>query len=370
MSKILFFGDIRADNEEIAVDPKLIALCSLADIVIANLEGPIIITPEERIDKKGVAHANGFGALGLLEKLQVTHLLLGNNHIFDYGPQGLDQTDKFCSERSIKHAGARIATGAGEYRLVLEDEKICIYSFAHHEGDVASIYDNKLGPFVLPEMEDLVSEIKALVELDYSVFVVYHGGEEYFNTPWPRRLGWSFTIQQAGAKIVIGTHSHSPQPVFFSNKGFVAPGLGNTFFVSEGQRRNSVGNSGQCLLYDTESCLLRVFLLRSDIYRKEIRLEAESGLTSMSKLETMAQDWVKEARLSVTGRLNRIRTTRKDEWWKRMLRPIYVFLSYSRRVIFKGKNVRDRDILISTIPFCGPSYARKIYKAGARNLRF
>lgn len=373
MAKILIFGDIKVKDAAITVDPQLKRIARNSDLVVANLEGPVISSAEKRSDKKGVCLANGEALCGLVDELSITVLLFGNNHILDYGELGLVESARFCSVRGIDWLGARTSDG-GQCSYRNDQLKVCIYSFAHREGPVSNVIDKGVGPFALPDIEFFSSEINEMSARGYKIFCIYHGGEEYFNVPWPRRLGWSKRISDLGVSLVIGTHSHSIQPVFrIMDDRYIASGLGNTYFDDDCQRHNKLANDSIGVEYDTEDGAISILRLKADFEKHELKLLGQNILYAEPlHLPSITASWSDECRIYMTGKLNRVSyKSCTGEWWKKWLRPVYTSLLLLRRsLLSRFRNIRDLDIIFGSLPYFGRYWSKKAFLKGGEEFRF
>ncbi len=114
MVRILITGDFCPINraEEMALSGSfrvlfndLLAIIQNSDLAITNLECPLtkVQTP---ISKTGPAIKASPETAKLLTYAGFKLVTLANNHIMDYGPEGLDSTIRVLKEKNISHVGA------------------------------------------------------------------------------------------------------------------------------------------------------------------------------------------------------------------------------------------------------------------------
>src|SRR5690606_37754227 len=151
-----------------------------------------------------------------------------NNHILDYNERGVFDTLAFCAENNIATVGAgKDKWNAREpYFLESRRGRIAILNIAENEW--ASSTNSSAGANGM----DLLNNIKQIQEakaVRQFVFVIVHGGHEYFNLPSPRmKEQYRFYIEN-GADLVVGHHTHCisgfelyrGRPIYYSLGNFL-----------------------------------------------------------------------------------------------------------------------------------------------------
>lgn len=368
MAKVALIGDIKADSSNIVVGVKLKRLLASMDYVIANLEGPIVTNAEPRPDK--VRPLCSSPAIApLLKDLNVKVVTLANNHIMDYGVEGLRETIEFLDSHGVLWIGAEDGNSKCSHVMRLPDVGIALMAYAHNEGPMSCGPGRGIGPYRLPGIHELVSTIKNENEAGFSVFLSYHGGEEFHQVPWPRRLGWAAALAEAGADVVYGHHSHSIQPVYRLPSGSIlAPGLGNFYFDTPHQRRRRGTNKGIILIVDTTGHRVDLVRVRADWEEEALEIEETGPVLSCRKLDSneLCSDWASECQQRIfRGGLNTV--SQPGDWWKRYARAVRFVL---RQTVSRYRNVRDCDVIFSSVPRFGQWYARKIFDRGKTEFYF
>lgn len=313
--KILFMGDVKFDRH-VMISNDIIDVCQKADLVLANLEGPIA-------DKKLIAKAKGTVrystdiALKYLKKLNVTAVNLANNHTMDLGIEGVRATLSKLKTENIDYFGIKESRDSGfAFGKIISagSKRIGILSFAHREGLMAS--KKNIGPFPLPKynfLEKAVSDFKKRAE---KIYLLYHGGEEYFTVPWPRRMNYlRFVAEHADVDGIIGHHSHTVQPVDFVNGKPVVYSLGNFYFDSEVQKRHKFTDEGLMVVHDTNKNQVILYRTKLDRNRVELSLQTRQilscGGATLSSQELHRQ-WLQQCTRRV--RANRGFFSKKIFW--------------------------------------------------------
>jgi poly-gamma-glutamate synthesis protein (capsule biosynthesis protein) len=198
-----------------------------ADLAIANLEAPLT-NSDRAIEKTGpnIKASNNF--LKPLSELGFNAVTLANNHIMDYGEEGLKSTIKTCKKEGISYVGAGENLSEARKQLVfqIKDKKIAIINIAENEFCTATKEGYGANPLnVITNYYDIK---KAKDENDF-VFVISHGGREHYQLPSPQlRERYRFFID-SGADAVIGHHTHcfigyeyyNSKPIFYSLGNFI-----------------------------------------------------------------------------------------------------------------------------------------------------
>lgn len=233
--KFLITGDLVINQKYDTlrnVDKKVVDLFSTSDINIVNLEAPITDS-ESKIIKTGPhLKSNKIFTLDVLKKLNIGIVALANNHIKDYGEKGVLDTIAFCEDNSIKAIGAGINSKEASKTTILNtsEGKIALINIAENEWSSAD--ENSAGANGMSFIKDTRKIQEARENCDF-VFVIVHGGHEYYNLPSPRmREQYRFYVEQ-GADLVVGHHTHCMSGFEIYNGKPIYYSLGNFLFTKK-----------------------------------------------------------------------------------------------------------------------------------------
>jgi poly-gamma-glutamate synthesis protein (capsule biosynthesis protein) len=197
-----------------------------ADLSIVNLECPLV-SRKTPIAKQAVLGANkecieGFSAA----KWDVINL--ANNHSFDHGPTGLQETIRIIKSRGINVVGAGKNLTEAKTPVVKEvdGQRIVVYSMAEREFSVADNYTGGANPLDLINFVSSIREHKK----DGIFIVLIHGGLEYYPYPSPEMVRRCRFMVDMGADAVICCHTHCPLPWETYADRPIVYGLGNLVF--------------------------------------------------------------------------------------------------------------------------------------------
>jgi AmmeMemoRadiSam system protein B len=188
------------------------------DLVVANLEGPI--TNNKSISaESAIGSSNNYfftfdpGVAITLAKENIKLLNLGNNHILNFGKDGLYQTKKYLDKSDINYFGSpNEENSAVKY---INGLKIAFISF---------------NQFIENNPQQVVEEIKKQKENADLVFVFCHWGNEYELSESENQKKLAHDFVDAGADLVIGSHPHVIQPVEIYKDKRIYYSLGNFIF--------------------------------------------------------------------------------------------------------------------------------------------
>lgn len=198
-----------------------------ADLSITNFESPATKT-NKHIEKFGPKLKVQPGALQALKSAGFDLVTLANNHILDYGEEGLKSTIDSCIDYSIEYTGAGNSNIEARriFFKTIRGNKIAIVNFA--ENEFGTTNDDSYGAAPLDPIQNFYDIHKAKQSADY-VFVIIHGGHEMYSLPSPRMVEAYRFFVDAGADAVIGHHTHcvsgyelyKEKPIFYSLGNFV-----------------------------------------------------------------------------------------------------------------------------------------------------
>ena len=201
-------------------------------LVLANLEGPICTDVLPRSNKVGVClHSN-------VEKLRSWGVerfafSLANNHMMDFGEEGLRQTKAALTSLGIPFAGAGDNEEDARKPMVLEEngKRIAVFSCCERQFGMATV-DSAGCAEKGVWLYNAIREVKKSGQADF-VIVSCHAASEY--TPWvcPALRDFYHSLIDAGADCIHGHHAHIPQGYEEYNGCPVFYGLGNFVMVEE-----------------------------------------------------------------------------------------------------------------------------------------
>lgn len=184
-----------------------------ADLVVANLEGPIASNPS--VSEGTVpGEPNNFrftfdpSVAGLLFYYNIRLVNLGNNHVMNFGLAGLKETTQWLENANVAYFGDGV-----------------VYKMSLNGVPLAFVNYNEFGQ----QHPHLLEDVRMLYEEGNVVVVYAHWGEEY-EEPLPRVEALARQFVDAGAALVVGSHPHVVQKSERYKEKFIYYSLGNFIF--------------------------------------------------------------------------------------------------------------------------------------------
>ena len=202
---------------------------SQCDNVIINLECALTDS-ENAIKKFGPNLKATKNAAETFKKAGVTECALSNNHIFDYGIEGVEDTIKELDKVGIKWTGfgKNYEDSRKNYFIEKDGLSIGIVNVCEHEYTYAT--ENRMGARPFDEFETMDDIRNAKKSADY-VIVIYHGGKEHCRYPSPRLMKACREMVRCGADAVLCQHSHIIGCYEKFENAHILYGQGNFHFV-------------------------------------------------------------------------------------------------------------------------------------------
>lgn len=240
--RMVFTGDVYIGNYVSSVydaggvhavlSEELLNLFQSADIRMVNQEFPFSTRGEPMKDKQYTFRVDP-RKVSLFHEMGIDIVSLANNHALDYGTDALLDSMETLSNAGITYVGVghdlaeakttRYIERNGKTIAVLSASRVIPVS----EWAATSV---KPGMFTTYDPTALLEEIKKAREQADLVVVYLHWGLEQKEYPesYQRTMGKQFI--DAGADIVIGSHSHVLQGFEYYNGKLIAYSLGNFIF--------------------------------------------------------------------------------------------------------------------------------------------
>lgn len=204
-----------------------------AEILFVNFEGPIFSGPNKRKDVT-VHISNHPSIIEFLKKFKICVLNLANNHIMDYGPEGLDKTLFLLKANKLNYIGAGRNAVEADKELIIEykSRKIAFIGYTTNELYVGSVIaqHDKPGCATYLDLDKVLRKVQDLKKEVDVICVSLHWGHEYHQYPSHSQVAIAHALVDAGANYIIGHHPHVIQGIESYNKSLIIYSLGNFFF--------------------------------------------------------------------------------------------------------------------------------------------
>ena len=192
---------------ESIIGPELRDVLNKSDYNIFNLEAPLTDNLDSKIYKNGPSIRIKECCVSAIKEMNVSMLSLANNHIMDYGENGLLNTLKQLNKFKISYVGVgnSVYEAKKPFYFDVGKRKYGVYSCAEHEFSIATNTKPGANPYDALETYDDIEEAKS--KCNYLI-VLYHGGKEFYQYPSPLLQRQCRKMVDKGANLVICQHSH------------------------------------------------------------------------------------------------------------------------------------------------------------------
>lgn len=226
---------LKGDHDKIFND--FISVLRGNDLNITDLECPL--TTSESGRKKTGPHQKAHpDSIKVLKYAEIGLATLANNHIMDYGIEGLSDTLKLCQLHNIPTTGVgkTIREAAEPYLTIIKGYRLAVLSCA--DDEFVKTPDNAYTCNTIDPIR-LYYDIKDIKKkVDYLILII-HAGNEYYSLPSPRTRALYRYLIDCGADAIIANHTHafSGYEVYKSKPVFY--GLGNFLYDWPGKTEKS-----------------------------------------------------------------------------------------------------------------------------------
>ncbi|SFI61216.1 CapA family protein [Thermoflavimicrobium dichotomicum] len=276
-----------------------------SDYVTGNFEHPILLKDPEKYQKKdkSIHLFTREKVTEALKKANFSTVNLANNHMTDYGNEGLQETLLSFSRAGIDAVGAgRDAKDARKISIKeVNGVRIATIGISDTIPKGGAALKNRpgVGSADPKVFIPLVAKAKSSADL---VIVHCHWGVEYDSGYHPRQQAIGRALIDAGADIVVGHHPHVLEPIEVYKNGVIFYSLGN-FIFDQGWSR-------------TRESVLAQYKIRKDgtvrlelhpMYIREGQPRPVTGWTSAYRREKIFNQLTEET----------MYTSKWDQVWKR-----------------------------------------------------
>lgn len=297
-ASFLFFGDFMVDRyvadivsrkgldyllDDLAGGEK--RFFSGIDVISANLEGAVTNDGAHYDPVKTHDFAFSPDVIGVLRKYSFNFFNLANNHFYDQGQIGLDETRKNLDILGFSYSGNHLREiNEDSYKIIqVGGKKIAMVGL----NTSAGMYDEV-------EMNNLLSELE--IKCDLTIINI-HWGTEYLENQNKRQADTAHKLIDAGADLVIGHHPHVVEgieiyknvPIFYSLGNFIF----DQYFSPQTQEGLAVGiifskKRNEIYLFPINSEQSKVSLLKD-----KAKNDFLERLTALSEVDENTKEAIK-----------------------------------------------------------------------------
>jgi len=198
-------------------------------------------------------------AQSILKNSGLDVLTLANNHIHDWGEEGINTTKAILSKLGIKHTGAGHDISEAQRPIIISKNGFKIGILARTKKSNYTATEQKFGaaPIIFDEVCEKINSLNSLVDI---LILSLHWGIEFSPYPLPEDINMAHKFIDAGADVILGHHAHVLQGVESYNNGLIFYGLGNFVYDYKGERIVS----GEHLDRRQESVMIKLKFINDD----------------------------------------------------------------------------------------------------------
>ena len=223
MIDCIFTGDIMPGARVIdeTPDPGLQAQFGQADLVVGNLECPIVSAPPKVMDLRKIHLWSNALNTRILNGFGFTHVGLNNNHIFDLFEPGLDETTRLLDDRGIRGFGITYK-GLTQYCSTIR-QGVTLGMAA------VNWVEAQFSGHLFKDLAELdVGSLKK--ECDFLIMFLHWGDDHNIFINRDQQEAARRLIDQ-GVDLIIGHHPHVPQGYEVYKGKYIFYSLGNFIFT-------------------------------------------------------------------------------------------------------------------------------------------
>lgn len=215
-----------------------------SDLAITNLESPLL-EEGKPIAKTGPNLKAPIKSVEALKFAGFDMVTLANNHMMDYGEEGLFSTIQVCEKSNIRHigAGSNLEKAKKVAYFDIKGNRIAFINCCENEWSTTQ--GDYPGCNPLNEVALFYQIQEAKTNADYVILII-HGGHETYDYPSPRMKKLYRWFIDLGVDAVIGHHTHCFSGYEIYKEKPIVYSLGN--FVFDSAKRNSSWNVGAAVI--------------------------------------------------------------------------------------------------------------------------
>ena len=246
--QIIFIGDFSSPfSASILSKIDSVRDITKSHLVIGNLESSML--SQNKCRKLVHIHSTSY-LKEFIAKQGIKIVSLANNHVMDYGSEGLCQLIDLLNKNKVYHCGAggNLSEAMEPIEVQIENRKWAFMSYAWPLIEAIPARKNRAGIAPLNK-KSIIKIIHKLKSKNDEICIMLHWGYEYEKYPLPAHRKLAHTLIDAGATIIIGHHPHRIQGIEYYKNKMIAYSLGNFFFPLENYSNLQKGYYGHANKY-------------------------------------------------------------------------------------------------------------------------
>ena len=230
--KVFACGDLVNFNANYDfVDKELQNIIQSSDLSICNFEAPISHDDMCGIKKAGPHVYQSRKSVEILKNTGFNLVSLANNHIYDYGQKGIEETIDVMDKYGIKHVGGGRSFEEAYQVEIVDINGIKVGFLAGCENEFGCLYEEQgRGGYAWIFHYNIEDNVKHLKNTCDFVVLLAHAGVENIEIPIKEWRDRYKRLCDVGVDVVIGGHPHVPQGYERCADSIIFYSLGNFYF--------------------------------------------------------------------------------------------------------------------------------------------
>lgn len=262
------------------------------DVRIINLETAITNSSGHWPDKRVHYRMHPMNS-ALLTSADIDVCVLGNNHILDWGYEGLNETLQVLSTKGLAAAGAGMDIRSAEAPAVIQADagRMLVFSYAHTSAGIPDSWaakEGRAGVNLLEKLgkqgaEKIIHDVESHTKQgDRVVISIHWGGNWGYKIPSSHQAFAHHLIDKGFADLVHGHSSHHPKSIEVYNGRLILYGCGDLINDYEGISGHEQYRGDLSLLYfpklDSSGVLVSLEMTPMKIHRLRLQRAAYNDI--------------------------------------------------------------------------------------------
>ena len=193
------------------------------DLVVANLEAPLVKSFSHKSNKSALISSNEEN-IKLIKLLHINVVCLANNHIFDYGLDGVRHTINLLNNNNIQWYGLNNKS------LHFWEDKFSLHGFCSYNTNPVGSNFSKDFFLNMTDFSTVINCVKNDLSNNMLSIICNHSGVENVKCPSKDDLDFARHIASLTDYIYIGHHPHVIQGSEEFKNSYLTYSLGNFCF--------------------------------------------------------------------------------------------------------------------------------------------
>ncbi|MCV6605237.1 MAG: CapA family protein, partial [Porticoccaceae bacterium] len=169
-----------------------------------------------------------------LKQAGVDYVTLGNNHVYDFGDEGVVLTQKYLNQYKMPYSGGGLNEQEALKAHSIEhgDSRFQMLGYVGWKGNFSpnQVAEADKGGAAWGSEANIEASVKQQAATGHPVVVQYHGSNEYSYEPTEETVSRARLAIDSGADLVVIHHPHVVQGFEIYKGKLIAYSLGNFLF--------------------------------------------------------------------------------------------------------------------------------------------